>query len=92
MNTVIATDMFMPMLLKRRSPSVLSWSSKRKLTCDMFFSLFENDVHRIINACHCQADERQCSKSVVLRGTVMATGRKKLPSVEITSNFPVEVS
>ena len=57
MNTVIATDMFMPMLLKRRSPSFLSCSSIRKLTCDILFSLLENDINCITFACQRQADE-----------------------------------
>ena len=50
MNIEIATDIFMPMLLKRRSPSVFSWSSKRKLTCAIIFSLLENGVYCITNA------------------------------------------
>ena len=54
MNIEIATDIFMPMLLKRRSPSVFSWSSKRKLTCAMIFSLLENGVYCITNAFQCQ--------------------------------------
>ena len=59
MNIEIATDIFMPMLLKRRSPSALSWSSKRKLTCAIFFSLFKNTTHCITNAIRCQVDVRQ---------------------------------
>lgn len=56
MNIEIATDIFMPMLLKRRSPSVFSWSSKRKLTCAMIFSLLKNGVHCITNAFQYQVD------------------------------------
>jgi len=56
MNIEIATDIFMPMLLKRRSPSAFSWSSKRKLTCAIIFSLLENAMYCITNAFHCQED------------------------------------
>ena len=56
MNIEIATDIFMPMLLKRRSPSAFSWSSKRKLTCAIIFSLLENGVYCITNAFQSQVD------------------------------------
>ena len=35
----MATDIFMPIDLKSRSASVLSWSSIRKLTCDIAWFL-----------------------------------------------------